>query len=70
ATSRSGPSSAASLVASCSPALYRFDRIESQIRLLADSLFVMQDYEAALGHYKLVRDDFKADKAWMHLGSV
>ena len=52
------------------PALYRYDRIESQIRLLADTLFMMQDWEAALSNYKLVRDDYKSDKAWLHLGSV
>ena len=29
-----------------------------------------QDYEAALSSYKLARDDFKSDKAWLHLGAV
>ena len=59
-----------STVAALPPALYKHDRIEAQIRLLADTCFVMQDYEAALSNYKLIRDDFKSDKAWLHLGAV
>jgi|MDSY01.1.fsa_nt_gb hypothetical protein len=47
---------------------YRFDQIESQILLLADSAFVMKDYETALSMYRMVRDDFKADKALVHMG--
>ncbi len=35
--------------------LYRHDRIEAQARLLGDTCFVMQDYDAALSAYKLVR---------------
>jgi len=50
--------------------LYRYDTVESQALLLADSLFLMQDYEAALSIYKLVRDDFKHDKAHMYYGGV
>lgn len=46
--------------------LYRYDRIESQIRLLADTLFLCKDYEPALSMYKMVRDDYKADKAFLH----
>jgi hypothetical protein len=49
---------------------YRYDSIESQTRLLADSLFLMRDYEAALSMYKLIKDDFKQDKAHAHYGSV
>jgi len=30
----------------------------------------MQDWEGALSNYKLVRDDYRSDKAWLHLGSV
>jgi hypothetical protein len=49
---------------------YRFDSIESQTRLLGDTLFLMKDYDAALSMYRLIRDDFKQDKAWTHYGSV
>lgn len=49
---------------------YRSDTIESQTRLLADTLFLIQDYEAAFSTYKLVRDDFKQDKAHAHYASV
>lgn len=34
---------------------YRAERIESQIRLLADTCLVMQDYDGALANYKLAR---------------
>mmetsp|Transcript_665 Transcript_665/g.2083 ORF Transcript_665/g.2083 Transcript_665/m.2083 type:complete len:1435 (-) Transcript_665:249-4553(-) len=47
-------------------AQYRFDQIESQILLLADSAFTMKDYDTALSMYRLVRDDFRADKALLH----
>jgi hypothetical protein len=47
---------------------YRHDQIESQILLLADSAFVMKDYDTALSMYRMVRDDFKADKALIHQG--
>lgn len=40
----------------------RFDRIESQIRLLADSAFVMRDYDTAAEMYRMARDDFKSDR--------
>lgn len=40
----------------------RFDRIESQIRLLADSAFLMRDYETAASMYRMARDDFKSDR--------
>ncbi|GKY94633.1 hypothetical protein MPSEU_000428800 [Mayamaea pseudoterrestris] len=49
---------------------YRFDSIESQSRLLADTLFLMRDYDAAQGFYRLVKDDYKQDKAHGHYGSV
>ena len=49
---------------------YRFDSVESQTRLLADTLFLMKDYDAALGMYRLIRDDYKHDKAMMHYASV
>jgi len=49
-------------------AQYRYDQIESQILLLADSALVMKDYETALSNYRLVRDDFKSDKALLHQG--
>ena len=49
---------------------YRFDSIESQTRLLADTLFLMRDYDAALSAYRLVKDDYKVDKANLHYASV
>lgn len=49
---------------------YRFDSIETQVRLLADSLFLMKDYEAAYSMYRLIKDDFKQDKSWIHYASV
>jgi hypothetical protein len=52
------------------PVAYRYDSIESQTRLLADSLFLMKDYDAALGMYRLIRDDFKQDKAHGHYASA
>jgi hypothetical protein len=48
---------------------YRYDTIECQVRLLADTLFLMKDYEAAYSMYRLVKDDFKQDKSWMHYAS-
>jgi len=47
---------------------YRFDQIENQILLLADSALAMRDVETALSNYRLVRDDFKSDKAFLHQG--
>ena len=49
---------------------YRYDKIEAQILLLADTAFNMRDYDAALSMYKLVKDDFKADKAALHIAHV
>jgi len=49
---------------------YRYDSIESQTLLLADTLFLMEDYENALSTYRLIRDDYKSDKALMHYGKV
>ncbi len=46
---------------------YPFDRIESQTMLLADTLFALGDYEGAAGHYRLVRDDFRADRSHLHV---
>lgn len=41
---------------------YRSDKIESQILLLADTSFIVKDYETAASMYRLVRDDYKSDK--------
>ena len=49
---------------------YRSDSIESQTRLLADMLFLIQDYDAALGIYRLIRDDYKSDKAMVYYANV
>ena len=49
---------------------YRFDTVESQTRLLADSLFLIQDYETSLSFYRLVKDDFKMDKAMLYYASI
>ena len=49
---------------------YRHDSVETQVRLLADSLFLMRDYDAAYSMYRLIKDDFKQDKSWMHYASV
>ena len=49
---------------------YRYDKIESQILQLADASFVIRDYDSALSLYKLVREDFKADKSNLHLAHV
>eukprot|EP00536_Pseudo-nitzschia_multiseries_P010236 jgi/Psemu1/67347/estExt_Genemark1.C_3050054 len=49
---------------------YRYDSIESQTLLLADTLFLMEDYTNALAMYRLIRDDYKSDKAWVHHGKV
>jgi trafficking protein particle complex subunit 8 len=48
---------------------YRYDQIENQILTLADATFVMKDYETALSMFRLVKDDFKADKALLYQGS-
>ena len=49
---------------------YTGDSIEGQIRALADLAFTVQDYDMAISNYRLVRDDFKADKSYRHLGGV
>jgi hypothetical protein len=46
---------------------YRYDRIEQQILLLADTCFIIKDYETASSWYKLVKDDYKSDKSTLHL---
>ncbi|TYZ60120.1 hypothetical protein PybrP1_005867 [[Pythium] brassicae (nom. inval.)] len=48
------------------PVTYRCDSIEAQTRLLADTAFMVRDYELALQTYRLVRDDYKADKSTLH----
>ncbi|KAI9987779.1 hypothetical protein PInf_023823 [Phytophthora infestans] len=50
--------------------LYKSDSIESQTRLLADTAFLVRDYELALQMYRLVRDDFKSDKSVFHCANV
>ena len=49
---------------------YRYDSIESQTLLLADTLFLLEDYENALSNYRLIRDDYKSDKALVQHGNV
>jgi hypothetical protein len=49
---------------------YRYDTIESQIRLLADSAFMLQDYEVALSMYQMVKEDYRADKAYLHFAAA
>ena len=51
-------------------ARYRHDAIESQARLLADTLFLMRDYEAALSVYRLVKDDYRQDCSHLHHAAV
>ncbi|KAF0690736.1 Aste57867_17888 [Aphanomyces stellatus] len=46
--------------------LYRYDSIESNMRQLADIAFLIRDYELAYNMYRLVRDDYKNDKAMLH----
>ena len=48
---------------------YRHESIESQTRLLADTLFLVKDYESALATYRLIRDDYKQDKAHSYYAS-
>ena len=50
--------------------VYLYTSTEAQIRALADLAFMLQDYELAISHYKLVQADFKKDKAWKHLGGA
>ena len=49
--------------------LYESSSIESQVRLLADLLFMVHDYENASHYYSMVRSDYKSDKAWLHHAS-
>jgi hypothetical protein len=49
---------------------YKFDRPEIQTLYLADLSFVLKDYETAASMYRLVRDDFKADKSTLHYAHV
>lgn len=49
---------------------YRYDSIESQTRLLADTAFLVRDYELALQMYRLARDDFKSDKSIFHCANA
>ena len=42
---------------------YPYHRIEAQMRLLADSAFMVRDFDLALSTYKLARDDYRQDKA-------
>ncbi|KAI9912956.1 hypothetical protein PsorP6_005298 [Peronosclerospora sorghi] len=50
--------------------MYKCNSIESQTRLLADTAFLVRDYELALQMYRLVRDDFKSDKSVYHCANV
>jgi hypothetical protein len=49
---------------------YRYDKIETQIMMLGDISFIIKDYETAISMYRLVRDDYKADKANLHYMQV
>lgn len=49
---------------------YAYDSIESQTRLLADTLFLIRDYEGALSMYRLVKDDYKHDHKLLHNASA
>lgn len=46
---------------------YRYDRIEAQMLLLADTCFIVKDYENALNIYRTVKEDFRSDKSTLHL---
>ncbi|RYH31676.1 hypothetical protein EON65_02190 [archaeon] len=46
---------------------YRHDKIETQTLMLADTSFMVRDYETASSMYKLARDDYKSDKSILHL---
>ena len=50
--------------------LYDHQSIESQIRLLGDLAFMVRDYELALSMYRMVKDDYKSDRAWHHFAAV
>lgn len=49
---------------------YRFDSIEAQTRLLADTAFMLGDYDLALQTYRLVRDDYKSDRSVYHCANA
>lgn len=49
---------------------YSFDTIENQTRLLADTLFLIRDYDEALAMYRLVKDDYRHDQNTIHNASV
>ena len=49
---------------------YRHDTVESQVRLLADTLFLVKDYDSALNMYKLIKDDYKHDRSLMHHAGI
>nr|CCA15382.1 conserved hypothetical protein [Albugo laibachii Nc14] len=49
---------------------YRFDSIEAQTRLLADTAFMLGDYDLALQTYRLVRDDYKSDRSVFHCANA
>lgn len=49
---------------------YPCESLESKIRLLADCAFMLRDYVLAHSYYKMVKDDFKHDKAWGHHAAV
>lgn len=49
---------------------YRYDKIETQIMLLADMSFMIKDYETALSMYRLVKDDYKSDKSNLHFAQT
>mmetsp|Transcript_18464 Transcript_18464/g.52988 ORF Transcript_18464/g.52988 Transcript_18464/m.52988 type:complete len:1404 (-) Transcript_18464:37-4248(-) len=65
-----GANSTATAVNAGATGGYPYSSIESQTRLLADTLFLMRDYEAALSMYRLVKDDYKQDRAHLHHASV
>ena len=49
---------------------YLHDSIESQVRALADLAFMVQDYDYAQNTYRLARDDFGSDKAYLFQASA
>jgi trafficking protein particle complex subunit 8 len=49
---------------------YRADSIQAQVRLLADTAFMVRDYELALEMYRLVRDDYKSDTSLLHAANT
>lgn len=50
--------------------MYTFSSVESQIRILGDYGFMLQDYELALSSYRLISTDYKLDKAWKRFAGV